>query len=153
MNNRWWGAGLFGIVMSVSGAQAAPSQDTQAHAYDEGFSLPSGRLQCAFSLDGELQGRPAVRCEVLNASYKAPPRPTDCPLAWGDALEVESSGKAQFLCHGDTVMNPPGQRAILAYGQTWKRSGITCSSSTAGVRCLNADGHGFELARARYRTF
>ena len=61
------------------------------------------------------------------------------------------AGAAGFVCHGDTVIDP--QRPVLGYGLLWQRAGLTCRSSTAGVRCINIDGHGFELARGRYKVF
>ncbi|GAA4013061.1 hypothetical protein GCM10022631_25950 [Deinococcus rubellus] len=120
----------------------------QALTLDEGFSLPSKRLQCQFAPDGPAF---TLRCDVLGPTFKAPRQPADCPLAWGDSLGLDDNGKPYFTCHGDTVMDPV--RPVLAYGQIWQRGGINCASSTAGVRCSNRDGHGFELARTRYRLF
>lgn len=114
----------------------------------DGFSLPSGRLQCQFVPAAE--GGTLLRCDVLNPTFRAPPRPADCPLAWGDSLYLEASGRPGFTCHGDTVV---AQRPVLAYGQTWRQGGFACTSSPTGVRCTNASGHGFTLARAKYSLF
>lgn len=132
------------IVLLLAAALASP-----APAFDEGFSLPSGRLQCEYSADAA--GGPELRCDVLNPTYRPPARPADCPLVWGDAHAVASTGRAGWVCHGDTVVT--ASRPVLAYGRSWARGGITCTSSASGVRCLNTQGRGFELARARYRLF
>ena len=112
-----------------------------------GFQLPSGRLACQYD-DGS--GPPALRCDVLGATFKVP-RPSGCTLDWGDSLGLAAAGKPYFVCHGDTVLDPSAP--VLPYGSSWRKGGFLCRSSTAGVRCTNAAGHGFELARASYRLF
>ncbi|WP_161882355.1 DUF6636 domain-containing protein [Deinococcus alpinitundrae] len=133
------------LVVLGLGCATASAQST---SLDDGFSLPSKRLQCQFAPDGPAF---TLRCDVLEPAFKAPRQPADCTLAWGDSLGLDDNGKPYFTCHGDTVVDLA--RPVLAYGQVWRRGGINCVSSTAGVRCSNRDGHGFELARARYRLF
>jgi hypothetical protein len=41
----------------------------------------------------------------------------------------------------------------LAYGQTWERGGIRCTSEPNGVTCINPQGHGLELSRGAQRVF
>jgi surface antigen len=41
----------------------------------------------------------------------------------------------------------------VKYGGTVKYEGIACRSSTNGLECRNADGHGFFLSRARQSVF
>lgn len=110
----------------------------------EGFQLPSGNIHCAL-YDGIL------RCDVLRASYARPPRPRDCEQDWGDAVEIRARGPARLLCHGDTVANPGSP--ILHYGTAWQGPGMTCTAAETGLRCQNAEGRGFEMARARLRLF
>lgn len=129
------------LLLGPAAAQAESS-------LTDGFSLPSGRLQCQFTSD--TGSGPGLRCDVLNPTFRAPARPADCPLAWGDSLYLEASGRPGFSCHGDTVM---ARRPVLAYGKSWRRGGFVCISSRAGVRCTNASGHGFTLARAKYSLF
>ncbi|WP_407569140.1 DUF6636 domain-containing protein [Deinococcus altitudinis] len=113
-----------------------------------GFQLPSGRLACQYD---DASGPPTLRCDVLEPTFKKAPRPTECPLEWGDALGLGAAGKPFLVCHGDTVLDP--STPVLRYGPSWRKGKFTCRASTAGVRCSNAAGHGFELARARYRLF
>jgi len=110
----------------------------------EGFQLPSGNIHCAL-YDGIL------RCDVVNSTYPRPPRPRNCDLEWGDAVEIRARGPAQFLCHGDTLNDP--RHPFLQYGTAWQGPGMTCTSAQNGLRCQNAEGRGFEMARARLRFF
>ena len=52
---------------------------------------------------------------------------------------------------GDTAVLP--NAPVLAYGRTWRRSGIVCRSRRTGLRCTNRTGHGFTLAREAWRIF
>ncbi|GGJ83811.1 DUF6636 domain-containing protein [Deinococcus aquiradiocola] len=130
------------IALLALGFGLASAQDTVT-----GFRLPSGRLACQYDA---TSGPASIRCDVLGATFKAP-RPADCPLDWGDSLGLRASGRPYFVCHGDTVLDPSAP--VLPYGVVWRKGNLTCRSSTAGVRCTNRSGHGFELARARYRLF
>ncbi len=126
----------------------AGTAGAQTLTLDDGFALPSGRLHCQFDAQGQ-QG-PTVRCDVLEPTFKRTV-PASCPLDYGDSLALDIRGKALFVCHGDTVFDP--SRPVLAYDQLWQRGGLTCLSSKSGVRCINIDGHGFELSRTRASTF
>lgn len=120
-------------------------------AQSSSFMLPSGRLGCAYAEADPAAGfRASIRCDVMEPTFKAP-RLKDCEQDQGNSLALEERGTAVWVCHGDTVLDP--RNPVLAYGRTWKRGGFTCTSSTAGVRCLNGAGHGFELARGKYRLF
>lgn len=123
----------------------------RAQGTPDGFQLPSGRLHCAYQPADDQAGWPvSVRCDVQGVTFKVP-APVDCPLDYGDSLALPATGRPVWVCHGDTVMNP--QNPVLGYGKTWKKGSLTCSSATTGVRCVNRSGHGFELARGRYKVF
>lgn len=110
----------------------------------EAFQLPSGNIHCA-----AWEGR--LRCDVLSFAYRRPPRPPDCDLEWGDSVELGPRGAAALVCHGDTVADP--KAPVLGYGQAWQGAGMACTAATTGLRCTNAEGRGFEMARARLRLF
>jgi len=114
----------------------------------EGFRSPSGNIHCQYIGDED----PTIRCDLRQTSNRPPPRPRDCDLEWGKAFEVSSRAtRGILLCHGDTVQD--NSLPVLAYGRTWQRRGITCISEQTGVRCSNARGAGFEIARAKQRVF
>ena len=110
----------------------------------EAFQLPSGNIHCAV-----WEGR--LRCDVLNFTYARPPRPRACALDWGGAVEMGPRGPAELICHGDTVANPAAP--VLGYGTAWQGRGMTCTATQQGLRCVNGEGRGFEMARARLSLF
>ena len=110
----------------------------------DAFQLPSGNIRC-----GVWEG--VLRCEAMQFSYRAPPRPADCEFEWGGAIELPRRGAAAPICHGDTVTDP--KAPVLAYGAAWQGVGQSCTATPQGLRCVNAEGRGFEMARARLRLF
>lgn len=59
----------------------------------EAFQLPSGNIRC-LSVEGRL------RCDILGFTYRPPPRPHDCDLDWGGAVEIGATGRARLVCPG-----------------------------------------------------
>jgi hypothetical protein len=104
------------------------------------FKMPSKNIGCAF-YGGTL------RCDILSGLV---PEPTgSCPNDWV-GLTITTGGPAEPQCAGDTVFDKSAP--TLAYGGTWKRAGITCKSSEAGLACSNGAGHAFSLAREGWTT-
>jgi hypothetical protein len=102
--------------------------------------MPSRNIGCGFF--------EALRCDILSGLN---PTPTgDCELDW-TGLTLEAEGTAAPQCAGDTVFDP--EAPVLNYGRTWSRGGIVCESRQTGLRCTNAAGNGFELARSNWDTF
>ncbi len=127
-------AAALSVLLLLSGLASA----------QEAFQLPSGNIHCA------LQSG-VLRCDILSFSYQRPPRPRGCPLEWGDAVAIGAKGPAEVLCHGDTVAEPTAP--VLGYGRAWQGPGMACTAAQTGLRCVNGDGRGFEMARARLRVF
>ena len=112
-----------------------------------GFRMPSRNIACA--VEPALAGARAVlRCDVLSGLRPAPRRA--CELDW-TGLSLGLRGRATPTCAGDTVNDR--RMPILGYGRTWRRGGFTCTSRRTGVTCRNRAGHGFLLARERWRSF
>lgn len=115
----------------------------------ESFRTPSGNIVCAYSDEGNGA---SLRCDIRQMSNRPPPRPADCDTDWGDAFEVAAGARqAERICHGDAVAARPSR--VLAYGETWRRSGFSCHSAPVGLTCRNDLGAGFELSRASQRLF
>ena len=117
-----------------------------------GFRSPSGRILCGVS--DEDGSTPAfARCDVVDNTWKAPARPSDCDLDFGSSVGVGADGrKAQFLCVGDAASDGKG---VLAYGTGVLVGPILCMSRTSGVECVVTSGpkHGFTVARAAYSLY
>ena len=109
------------------------------------FKTPSGNIGCVLSPQG-------VRCDIGQFSYTPTPKPANCQLDWGAAMEIPPQGPGNFICHGDTVMD--SSASVVAYGARARQGSIVCDSEEAGVTCTNeGSGHGFFLSRNSYRFF
>ena len=111
-------------------------------SYD--FVMPSKNIGCYLSAE-------SARCDIAKKTWKAPPRPADCDLDWGNGISVGADEKATITCAGDTVL---GGSHTLPYGQAVRVGNFVCTSAATGVRCANeASGHGFTLSRQAYKLF
>ena len=110
------------------------------------FETPSHNIGCYVSVHD-------ARCDIRERDWSPPPEPKSCSkygVDYGQGLVV-GPNRAEFVCAGDTTLGGPG---LLGYGHSARRGSIFCVSRTTGIVCRNADsGHGFFLARARYRIF
>jgi hypothetical protein len=112
-----------------------------------GFQTPSKNIHCAGFMDASGT---SLRCDILQNNAKIPARPKDCDLDYGSAFEMTLKGKSLRLCYGDTVADA---YPVLQYGTTWKWAGFVCTSSTAGVRCVNLSGHGWQINKSSQTLF
>ena len=110
------------------------------------FRTPSNNIGCG----GETAKNGYVRCDISAHSWPTPRRPTTCEFDYGGGLELQTRGRASFVCAGDTVLN---RDRILRYGASIKIGRISCTSRTTGVTCRNPAGHGFSLSKQAYRIF
>lgn len=110
------------------------------------FLSPTGNIGCQM-LDG------FARCDILQRSWSPPPHPASCSreVDYGQGLEVGATGKAGFVCAGDTARDP--NSPPLRYGYASVEGKIACVSAFTGMTCTSADGHGFFISRQRYRIF
>jgi hypothetical protein len=108
------------------------------------FHSPSDNIGC--TLDGH-----AIRCDVAEHTWVAPPKPKYCDVDWGGGVDVGRKGKAGYVCAGDTTLH---QGNALAYGQSVQQGRFKCTSNEAGMRCLNTDNkHGFLVSRDAVKLF
>jgi hypothetical protein len=111
------------------------------------FRSPTGNIGCVM-LDG------TARCDINQRLWEPPPHPASCSreVDFGQGLEVGGSGKAGFVCAGDTALDPTS--TPLRYGDASVEGDIACQSAATGMTCTNLkDGHGFSISRERYRAF
>ena len=138
-------APLLGVALLLLGggsAVAASGADT--------FRMPSGNIFCAYE---HYDFAPVdLRCEIRSKIRPLPPRPASCrDAAWGEGYSMRQRGPAHVLCITDTIYDPKAK--VLAYGTTRQFGVFRCSSSAAGLRCVNATGNGFFLSKQHSYTF
>lgn len=112
------------------------------------FRTPSANIGCGYSSG---PGRASLRCDILSGLKPRPPKPRGCQQDWGFGYALSPTGRTQAVCAGDTAVDKRAR--VLRYGQKWSRSGFTCASSFAGLRCTNRSGHGFFLSRGHSYRF
>jgi Family of unknown function (DUF6636) len=109
------------------------------------FATPSGNIGC-------IMGGGAVRCDIREKSWQAPPKPSWCDVDWGYGVAVGRKGRASFVCAGDTVFEPG--EPVLGYGERQIKNRFRCTSKRKGMRCVNTKNkHGFFLSRQSVRVF
>ena len=133
------------IVSSLASSGTVQSQgDWQL---SNRFLSPSGNIYCQIWNSSGI-----LMCEVRESSAQPPPgRPTDCPVDWGKHFYIEPRGNAIRLCYGENIQF--GTVPVLPYGKVRQVGGVRCDVTTARMRCVNLDKHGFELSRARQILF
>jgi hypothetical protein len=123
------------------------STTVPAHlAHYRSFQSASGDIGCAASGG-------TVRCDIQKRSWNPPPRPASCPdeVDFGQGIEV-GSGRAQFVCAGDTTLNPSAPK--LPPGRATSSGDIDCTAIANLITCTNqVTGHGFAMSGASYKLF
>lgn len=127
-------------VVLAAGATPAAAKLVQ-------FRSPSSNIGC---VGDTARANNVVRCDIASRNWAPPRRPAGCTLDWGQGLRVERTGRARFVCAGDTALN---RGRVLAYGTRMAVGAIVCTSRRSGLTCVNLRGHGFTLSRQGYRRF
>jgi hypothetical protein len=124
------------------------------------FRTPSGNIVCIWGID-DGPYPPFIRCDIRSGLVPFPARPRGCPRDsdYGQGLQLlavprageRGKGVATVVCAGDTALGPGAP--ALAYGSTFRRGGLSCTSVRSGLTCRNLAGRGFFLSRERWRIF
>jgi hypothetical protein len=131
------------VAASVLAALGMTAATCAASDYGQ-FRSPSGGIGCGYYNN-------TLRCDVDGGVKPLPPQPKSCPLDWGQGFNLGPRGTASIVCAGDTALNRSAQ--VVRYGTTWRGGSFACSSSTNGLRCTNADRHGFFISRGEAYRF
>jgi hypothetical protein len=110
-----------------------------------GIETPSKNILCG-TLDGTVQ------CTILRQIVVTAPSTCDGDYTFDGVLRSRGPARLKVGCYGGLVFNPSGL-VVLSYGSRATKLGVTCSSSTIGLRCVNESGHGFFLSRHRDYKF
>ena len=133
------------VIAIVSAALAIGASPALAKFVQ--FRTPSGNIGC---IGETAAAENTIRCDIRNRTWSPPPKPKSCTLDWGQGLSLNRTGRARYVCAGDTALNTGPK---LAYGTSRKIGAITCTSRTTGLTCKNAQGHGFTMSRTRVTRF
>jgi hypothetical protein len=141
------------VVFILAGPTGSASAGTMG-----AFKTPSRNVVCVYAYGYKGQ-RPYVECGIKSGIRPAA-KPADCSGLGGDPanntfVDLGSTGKSRRVrCKGDPGPFVLESKAkVLAYGRTWKHSGLRCRSTTKGLTCRNQRKHGFFLSRAHSRFF
>lgn len=139
---------LAAAVVAILGPSPAPNAG-QSHS----FRTPSGNIACMAVVDDYEGGGWELRCDIAPSqqNWEGGDAGEECDLDDGDSLGLNATGRAFWVCHGDTLLGPGSP--TLGYGSTWSVGPFTCTVERTGVTCRNRSGHGFTLSRASYRLF
>lgn len=132
--------GAMGRALVIAAAAAVLATPASG-AIGPGFQTPSRNIACQYFAG-------VLRCDLLSGLRPEPRR--TCQLDW-TGVSVSRLGRAEAVCAGDTTADP--RLRVLAYGKTWTRDGIRCTSRRTGLTCTNRRRHGFFLSRERWRLF
>jgi hypothetical protein len=132
-----------GIVVS-RGAKASASALSLRY-----FKTPSANIVCQYG-SGDPQFPPSMEC-AIKSGLKPPPKRKKCDAGdYTDSMVfMELTGHANYLrCAGDPgPLVGEAKAKVLAYGKTWRRGDMRCTSRTSGLTCRNRSGHGWNLSR------
>ena len=138
-------------------SQASTSAQTQTDQGQQYFKSPSGNIACAFG-DGSENFPDHVRCDIykFTPSYEVPDELKNDPIFTCKSPEEMHSFwvstndvPAGFFCPTDAL----DDSAVLNYGDSISKDGITCNSEKTGMTCTNSSGHGFSLSKAKQKVF
>jgi uncharacterized protein DUF6636 len=129
---------------ALPAALPAPAAALGASGADT-FRTPSGNIYCAYE---HYSFAPIdLRCEIRTGIKPLPPSVASCH----GAFTMRQTGAPRVICVSDTIFDP--KATVLPYGTTRQFGVFKCSSSAAGLRCVNASGRGFFLSTAHSYTF
>lgn len=133
------------VVAAAASAGSAPPIKS--------FKLPGNKVRCVIA--GGARPTAGVLCiGKLNPGVKGFPR-RNCHGEGdtGGGLSMGLIGKPSGICLSEDPFVPPIR--LLAYGKTISVGNISCAavSKTIGVRCENANSHGFQISASGWRRF
>jgi hypothetical protein len=132
---------LVALALALTAVAAASAQGSLV-----GFQTESHKVGCYLSGQG-------ARCDVKKPRWEAPPKPPGCELDWGQGVAVDRHGAADYVCAGDTTLDPGHQ--VLFKGDKVRRGRFKCKAkSRSTIKCVNTrNAHGFVVSRGSAEVF
>jgi hypothetical protein len=133
---------LLGLLLAAVPASAA----FKARA----FKTPSGNIRCIGEGDIAANKDFGMRCDITHHTWEAPKRSKPCTEGdYGSSLGMSKRSGAKFICVSDAI----GPARKLAYGSVFRFGPFRCTIKTTGVRCTNANHHGWSVSKEKVRRF
>jgi len=93
-----------------------------------------------------------VRCDIDDFTPSFTIAPLGCDLDWeGSFIIGADQPRGELGCVGDTIVDPFSR--VIKDGATISRGNFSCVAAQSDLTCVNLDGHGFTLTRARQSLF
>jgi hypothetical protein len=150
-------AALAALLLLASAGIATAGGGTGQDGVFKMLHTRGGTIGCQYASGGSLP-QAVLRCDIKGGLHPRPPRPTSCApnpdfdTVWAVGILLQTKGKAQVVCAGDTTLGARGQ--LLRRGSLWQAGGISChATAPQTLICQNAHGHGFLLSPSRWRVF
>jgi hypothetical protein len=133
---------LLGLLLSAVPASAA----FKARA----FKTKTGNIRCIGQGDTATGKDFGMRCDITHHTWKAPKQSKPCTEGdYGSSLGMTKRSGAKFICVSDAI----GPARTMKYGSVFRFGPFRCTIKTSGVRCTNANHHGWSVSRERVRRF
>ena len=142
--------GAFALLAVGSLATASSSKTEARRDVLIGFRMPSNNIFCQYVASSSPHTK-YLRCDIMSGLKPKPSSKGCIEGSRGFSADMGVTGRATYECSSDSVYDAGAP--MLGYGKTWRRSGFTCKSSMAGLKCTNLSGHGFYLSRAHSYRF
>ncbi len=128
-----------GAIVDAAGASAGPTITATS------FYSPSKNILCG-------QGTGQVLCFIKDREFTVA---GSCDVGQpGLTFYLNEHGRpVQSNCADDASIKFAAEASTVAYGATVQIGAVSCVVQETGVRCSNADGHGFNLAKAAWTEF
>lgn len=141
---------LFALAAVVA-AIAVPAASAGTATF-KSFKLPGNKVRCIMGANAPGN---YVLCIAIQAPGARPFPRLNCRQEGdpGGGLSLSHTGRAKGICLSENPISPPVR--LLRYGRSIQLGGIACVavSKAVGVRCENANAHGFEMSPSAWKRF
>ncbi len=139
-------------VVVTLGIAAAMLMSAPAALADHNFETPSGNISCEYNTFSDADGNSvtAMGCILYDINLGSAADGVCDPDVSVVGFLVARSGNAGYGCFDPNEFE---EAAVLKYGKSFRRGGITCTASKSGLTCKNASKRGFKISRSAQQIF
>lgn len=140
------------VVVTLGLIVAGLTSAAPAALADHNFETPSGNISCEYNTFSDADGNEvlAMGCILYDINLGSAADGVCDPDISVVGFLVARSGGSGYGCFDPNEFE---EAAVLAYGKSFRRGGITCSAAKSGLTCKNASKRGFKISRSSQRLF